>query len=61
MNDHLREDRTNQELDAGLREKILAFREAIHSTQKLREEIETIIKKKNLDRNFAWASLDRST
>ena len=55
MLDCLRTHRTKQELDAGLREKILKYREAVDLSHKLYDEIETVIREKDLDGNFAYA------
>ncbi len=54
MLDCLREQRTKQELDAGLREKILAMGKAARLSHKLQKEIEATIEKKDLDRTMVY-------
>ncbi len=50
----VRNQRTKQELDAGLRKKISAFRKVVHLADELHEEIEDIIKEKDLNRLFVY-------
>ncbi len=57
MPDCDRTERTKQELDAGLCEKIKAMRKAMHFGEGLLREIDAIIKKKDLDRMLAFHSV----
>lgn len=47
-------ERTQQELNAGLRKKILAMRKVACLADELLKEIEAIIKAKKLDQNTAY-------
>lgn len=49
--------RTQQELDAGLREKITAMRKAAHLADELLREIEATVKKKRLDRIMVYQAV----
>ncbi len=51
-----RERRTKQELDAGLREKLMEARKLRFHADKLFDEIEEIVCKKGLDRIFIYNS-----
>lgn len=54
MLDCLRTHRTTLELNAGLREKISAMRDAINLADKLQKEIKATIKEKDLDLQMLW-------
>lgn len=56
MLDCLRTQRTQWELDAGLREKLIEFRKLRFCSDKLIKEIEETICEKSLDRNLVYNS-----